>query len=163
MSVVWNDGGKDGATVGIETLELEILELEGCGDSRGCRPHGGALIDLDGDGDLDLLSGSSQGGVQWAENHSPKGQKRPLLKKFVTLIDVPKPVGRGSFVHEHDLVGPADRFKRPAQLRASRRVLTHHDPFVIGQLAVFQQDRIRDSELTDIVQPPAATQCLDLG
>jgi hypothetical protein len=55
MRVVWNDGGKDGATVGIETLELEILELEGCGDSRGCRPHGGALIDLDGDGDLDAV------------------------------------------------------------------------------------------------------------
>jgi hypothetical protein len=64
------------------------------------------VVDWDGDGDLDLLSGSSQGGVQWAENHSPKGQKRPLLKKFVTLIDVPKPVGRGSFVHEKDLVGP---------------------------------------------------------
>ncbi|NIP98923.1 MAG: VCBS repeat-containing protein, partial [Akkermansiaceae bacterium] len=55
MRVVWNDGGQDGATAGTGTLELEILELEGCADSRGCRPHGGTLIDLDGDGDLDAV------------------------------------------------------------------------------------------------------------
>lgn len=60
MNLVWNDGGRDGATIGSETLELvglepNILRLEGCADSRGCRPHGGTLIDLDGDGDLDAV------------------------------------------------------------------------------------------------------------
>jgi len=40
---------------GGEALELEVLELIGCADSRGCRPHSGVLIDLDGDGDLDLV------------------------------------------------------------------------------------------------------------
>ena len=60
VNVVWNDAGKEGASPGIEELEptgleLVILELEGCGDERGCRPHGGTLIDLDGDGDLDAV------------------------------------------------------------------------------------------------------------
>ena len=32
------------------------------------------VIDWDGDGDLDLLSGSSNGGVQWAENRAGKGK-----------------------------------------------------------------------------------------
>jgi len=64
------------------------------------------VVDWDGDGDLDLLSGSSQGGVQWAENYSEKGQKRPLLKEFETLIDMPKTTGRSSFVREKELAGP---------------------------------------------------------
>ena len=55
VNVIWNDGGKDGATIGIESFELEVLALGGCVDSRGCRPHGGTLIDLDGDGDLDAV------------------------------------------------------------------------------------------------------------
>ena len=45
------------------------------------------VIDWDGDGDLDLLSGSSSGGVQWAENHADSGQKRPVFKAFATLIE----------------------------------------------------------------------------
>ena len=32
------------------------------------------VIDWDGDGDLDLLSGSNEGGVQWAENRAGPGQ-----------------------------------------------------------------------------------------
>src|SRR4051794_12295019 len=32
------------------------------------------VIDWDGDGDLDLVSGSSNGGVQWAENRAGKGK-----------------------------------------------------------------------------------------
>ena len=32
------------------------------------------VIDWDGDGDLDLLSGSSEGGVQWAENRAGPGK-----------------------------------------------------------------------------------------
>jgi len=32
------------------------------------------VIDWDGDGDLDILSGSSEGGVQWAENRAGPGR-----------------------------------------------------------------------------------------
>ena len=49
------------------------------------RPY---AIDWDGDGDLDVLSGSSDGGVQWSENKAGKG-KAPELKGFKTLIEVP--------------------------------------------------------------------------
>ena len=64
------------------------------------------VIDWDGDGDLDLLSGSSSGGVQWAENHAEKGQKRPVLKSFKTLIEPGKRVAYGSPLTEKDLTGP---------------------------------------------------------
>jgi hypothetical protein len=40
------------------------------------------VIDWDGDGDFDLLSGSSDGGVQWAENRAGKG-KAPLNIRYV--------------------------------------------------------------------------------
>lgn len=43
-------------------------------------------VDLDGDGDVDVVSGSSQGGVQWAENVAGPG-KEISLKPFVWLID----------------------------------------------------------------------------
>lgn len=46
------------------------------------------LVDWDGDGDLDLLSGSSLGGVQLAENTAgPK--KAPTFTAFTTLIAPP--------------------------------------------------------------------------
>ncbi len=49
------------------------------------------VVDWDGDGDLDLLSGSDQGGVQWAENTAgPK--KTPELKPFRDLIAAPAEV-----------------------------------------------------------------------
>lgn len=51
------------------------------------------VIDWDGDGDLDLLSGSSNGGVQWAEN-SAGPKKPPVLKSFVSLV----PANAGHFV-----------------------------------------------------------------
>ena len=47
------------------------------------------VIDWDGDGDLDILSGSANGGVQWAEN-TAGAKKTPELKKFVDLIAAPK-------------------------------------------------------------------------
>lgn len=49
------------------------------------------VIDWDKDGDLDILSGSSAGGVQWAENTA--GAKKPaVLKPFATLIAGPAEV-----------------------------------------------------------------------
>jgi hypothetical protein len=43
------------------------------------------VIDWDGDGDLDMVSGSSDGGVYWAENKAGKG-KLPDLGPLQTLI-----------------------------------------------------------------------------
>ena len=38
------------------------------------------VIDWDGDGDLDVLSGSSNGGVQWAENVADAGELQQLAQ-----------------------------------------------------------------------------------
>jgi hypothetical protein len=66
------------------------------------------VIDWDGDGDLDILSGSSGGGVaQWAENTAGKG-KLPELKPFTSLIAaVPqRDVGRLNILRDEDIKGP---------------------------------------------------------
>ena len=47
------------------------------------------VVDWDGDGDFDLVSGSCEGGVQWSENTAGKG-KLPVLKDFVFLIPANK-------------------------------------------------------------------------
>ncbi len=64
------------------------------------------VIDWDGDGALDLLSGSSDGGVYWARNRAGKG-KAPNLMPFQPLIK-PRPprVGDGPLLREEDLTGP---------------------------------------------------------
>ena len=64
------------------------------------------VIDWDGDGDLDLLSGSSEGGVQWAENGAGPG-KPPQLKAFRSLIDHGPPLEYGQILRDADLKGPA--------------------------------------------------------
>ena len=64
------------------------------------------VIDWDGDGDLDLLSGSNAGGVYWAENTAAKGHKRPLFKGFELLIKTQGRVSSNSFLREEDITGP---------------------------------------------------------
>jgi hypothetical protein len=63
------------------------------------------VVDWDGDGDLDLLSGSSNGGVQWAENTAGKG-KPPELRSFKTLIAPGRRVEYRQPLDEKDLTGP---------------------------------------------------------
>ncbi len=64
------------------------------------------LVDWDGDGDLDLLSGSSQGGVYWAENRAGAG-KPPELKAFETLIAAGSQRDPQDVLREEDLKGPS--------------------------------------------------------
>ncbi len=49
------------------------------------------LVDWDGDGDLDLLSGGSDGAIVWAENKATKGETaaQPKFAAFATLIAAP--------------------------------------------------------------------------
>jgi len=61
------------------------------------------VVDWDGDGDLDIVSGSSSGGVQWAEN---VGGKTPQLKNFTRLIPPGQPIEDGKLLAENDLTGP---------------------------------------------------------
>jgi len=64
------------------------------------------VVDWDGDGDLDLLSGSDMGGVQWAQNTAGRG-KTPELKEFETLIKPGARFESGQLVSETDLSEPA--------------------------------------------------------
>jgi hypothetical protein len=61
------------------------------------------VIDLDGDGVPDLVSGCSDGGVYWARNRASKG-KLPDLEPFRPLIK-PAP-GKAGLLREGDLTGP---------------------------------------------------------
>jgi hypothetical protein len=64
------------------------------------------VVDWDGDGDLDIVSGSSEGGVQWAENTAGRG-KAPALKGFKTLIKPGPALEDGQLISEQELTGPA--------------------------------------------------------
>jgi hypothetical protein len=63
------------------------------------------VIDWDGDGDLDILSGSTNGGAQWAENTAGKG-KAPELKQFKQLIAPGQKIEYRQMLAEKDLTGP---------------------------------------------------------
>jgi hypothetical protein len=63
------------------------------------------VVDWDGDGDLDLLSGSSKGGVHWCENSASPG-KLPELGAFQTVIEPGPPVAYGQPLDEDELKGP---------------------------------------------------------
>ena len=65
-------------------------------------------VDWDGDGDLDLLSGSSNGGVQWAQNTSGKNAE-PAFEEFRNLLATDPQVEKyqpGKPLKEADLAGP---------------------------------------------------------
>lgn len=63
------------------------------------------VVDWDGDGDLDILSGSASGGVYWAENTAGKG-KIPELKGFDVLIKLGQDIQYGQTLKEEELKGP---------------------------------------------------------
>jgi hypothetical protein len=63
------------------------------------------VIDLDGDGSLDLVSGCGNGGIYWAKNKAPKG-KMPDLEPFQPLIKPGRAVKHGHVLRESDLTGP---------------------------------------------------------
>ncbi len=62
------------------------------------------VVDWDGDGDLDLLSGSSEGGVQWAENRAGTG-KPPQLESFRPLIEHGPRLEYGQILRDENLKG----------------------------------------------------------
>ncbi len=64
------------------------------------------MVDWDGDGDLDLLSGSSEGGVQWAENSAGEGNL-PVLSSFVSLIEGVERRNSDGLVGVEDLKKPS--------------------------------------------------------
>lgn len=68
------------------------------------------VIDWDGDGDLDLLSGSDSGGVQWSENTAAAG-KLPQLRKFKSLIKPGSPSRTGNQISEDALTGPTESMR----------------------------------------------------
>ena len=63
------------------------------------------MIDWDADGDPDILSGSSEGGVNWAENRAGAG-KPPRLEPFFSIIPHGRQPDYGSILHDEDLKGP---------------------------------------------------------
>lgn len=79
-----------------------------CGDSplRINSAHSDPFpVDWDSDGDLDLVSGASEGGVHLAENVAGKGQT-PRMKAFVTLIAPGAQHSDGEILREAEVTAP---------------------------------------------------------
>ena len=121
MAVDWNADGNLDLVVGNFAGSFYVFTGEGKGkflpEPKQIKTESGPLkiqgahsdpfpVDWDRDGDLDLLSGSSNGGVQWAENTAGAGIE-PSLKAFRDLIKPEGQIVYGKRLDEADLTGPA--------------------------------------------------------
>lgn len=119
FAVDWSGDGYLDLVVGNFDGTFYLFEGQGKGkflpESEQITAHGRPLtiyyhsdpfvVDWDGDGDLDLLSGSYEGGVQWAENFAGPGNP-PLLKNFRWLIGPGRQIEKGQILRDADLTGP---------------------------------------------------------
>jgi hypothetical protein len=120
MAVDWNADGKLDLVVGNFAGSFYVFTGEGRGRfvplPKKIMADGSPLkieghhsdpfpVDWDGDGDLDLLSGSSNGGVQWSENRAGAGVE-PVLSPFRELIKAQGSIDHGKLFAEKDLTGP---------------------------------------------------------
>ncbi len=72
------------------------------------------VIDWDGDGDLDIISGDSNGGVYWAENSGTR--EAPVFGDFQELVAKPKQADLSRHIDTEDQVipGKATRVRTPS-------------------------------------------------
>ena len=64
------------------------------------------VVDWDGDGDLDIVRGSANGGVYWSENKAGKG-KPPEMAPFTVLVEPGRRTSEGQFLREADVTVPS--------------------------------------------------------